>query len=212
MSSPASNQAPPRPGRPLAVGESGLVPQPDRPTQFPIRVPVMAECAGALLRCEVLGSTGNVLLLQCPDAQAALPPLGTPVRLRSDWDRQVLTGRIAAHGVAARFLVTIGERAIRRSRRFPVNLTGTANSGHLYGPTEVRIIDLSTGGARVEGLDLPIGTELELRFTPPGRPGPITVQGFVVRAIESAESPCLGIAFRLVQSSIDVLARQSSGA
>ena len=202
----------PLPTRPLAFGEAGLVPQPERPSQFPIRVPVIAECAGALVHAEVLGSTGNVLLLQGMDPNISVPALGTPIRMRVDWDRQLLSGRIAAHGVASRVLVSIGERAIRRSRRFPVNLVGTAKSAHLYGPVEVRIVDLSTGGARVEALDLPVGSELELCFAPPGRPAPINVLGFVVRVIEGGETPSVGVAFRMVQPSIDVLGRSSSNA
>src|SRR5579885_1238417 len=133
-----------------AAVSRGLIPQPERPSKFPIRVPVLAD----------FGSTNNVLLLEGLDRNVQLPPLGTPVRLRVEWDRQQLTGRVAAHGAATRFLVSIGERAIRRSRRFPVDLPGRARSAHLYGPVEVRITDLSTGGARVAGLDLPIGTEL----------------------------------------------------
>jgi hypothetical protein len=196
-----------RPGKPLAIGENGLVPQPDRPSKFPIRVPVVVQCAGRVIRCEVIGSTGNVLLLQGADANLSLPPIGEPVRLKVDWDRQMVSGRLAAHGVASRFLVTIGERAIRRSRRFPVDLPGTATSAHLYGPVEVRVTDLSTGGARVQGFDLPVGTELELCFTPPGRAEPINVLGFVVRSIGTPENASVGVAFRLVQPSVDVLAR-----
>ena len=70
----------------------GLVPQPERLGQFPIRVPCLAECAGTMLPCKVLGATGNVLLVQGLGTNVALPPLGTPVRLRVDWDRQLLSG------------------------------------------------------------------------------------------------------------------------
>jgi hypothetical protein len=181
---------------------AGLIPQPGRP-QLPIRVPVQAELGTLSMRAEVLGSTANVLLLQ--GTGESLPPLGTPVRLKLTWDKQSLNGRLAAHGVAGRFLVTIGERAIRGSRRFAVDLAGVARSSQLYGPIEVRIADLSTGGARVEGMDLPVGAEVELRFTPPGRKEPLTVLGFVVRRIDSDKTPTLGIAFRLVQPSMDVL-------
>ena len=184
--------------------EDGLIAQPDRPT-LPIRVPVIADCGGMIRLAEVIGSTGNVLLLQSLDPTAALPVLGTPVRLRVEWDRQMLNGRIAAHGVAGRFLVSIGERAIRSSRRFPVSLAGTAQSAHLYGAVEVRIADLSTGGARVEGIDLPVGSDVSLTFTPPGKAAPINVVGFVVRVIDGTEVPTLGVAFRLVQQSMDVL-------
>jgi hypothetical protein len=184
--------------------EGGLIAQPDRP-KLPIRVPVIADCGGSIRLAEVIGSTGNVLLLQALDPAVALPVLGTLVRLKVDWDRQVLNGRLAAHGVAGRFLVSIGERAIRTSRRFAVSLPGTAQSIHLYGTVEVRIADLSTGGARVEGIDLPVGSDVNLTFTPPGRPAPINVTGFVVRAIGGTEVPTLGVAFRLVQQSMDVL-------
>jgi hypothetical protein len=181
---------------------AGLIPQPGRP-QLPIRVPVHAELGTVFMRAEVLGSTANVLLLQ--GTGESLPPLGTPVRLKLNWDKQLLNGRLAAHGVAGRFLVTIGERAIRRSRRFPVDLSGVARSSLHCGPLEVRIVDLSAGGARVEGLELPVGAEVELRFTPPGRTEPLTVLGFVVRTIDGVETPTLGVAFRLVQPSMDVL-------
>jgi len=193
----------------LAVAPE-LIPQPGRP-QLPIRIPIQAEMNGAVLAGEVLGSTANVLLLQGPDG-ATLPPLGSPVRLTSDWDKQTLNGRLAAHGTAGRFLVTLGERAIRRSRRFQVDLPGTARNSQLDGPVEVRIKDLSTGGARVEGIILPIGAEVELCFTPPGRKQPLSVLAFVVRMIEQAASPTLGVAFRLVQPSMDVLSTSNTPA
>ncbi len=195
----------------LAVGDGGLVPQPQRHTQFPVRVPVIADCGGSVVKAEVLGSTSNVLLLQA-SGEKPLPALGTPVRLRVDWDQQVLTGRIAAHGVASRFLVTIGERAIRRSRRFNVDLPGIVKSAHLYGPVEVRVLDLSTGGARIQGLDLPGGSALELLFTPPGKAQPMNVLAFVVRAIDTTGVATVGIAFRMAQPSIDSLAAPAAQA
>jgi PilZ domain-containing protein len=188
------------------------IPQPHRPN-LPIRVPVAADFGGGtVLLAEVIGSTDNVLLLQGPDSGATLAPLGTPVRLRVGWDRQMLTGRLAAHGVEGRFLISIGERAIRRSRRFPVDLPGVARSPLLPGPVEVRVTDLSTGGARVEGVELAVGSEVELRFTPPGRPTPITVLGFVVRLIEIDGARSVGLAFRLVQPSTDLLGNAEQSA
>jgi hypothetical protein len=184
---------------------SGLIPQPSRPN-LPIRVPVAADFGGGnVVHAEVIGSTASVLLLQGPDTGAKVAQLGAPVRLRVDWDRQLLNCRLAAHGAAGRFLVSIGERAIRRSRRFAVDLLGVARAPHMADPVEVRVVDLSTGGARVEGIDLPVGSELELRFTPPGRPTPITVLGFVVRQTEINDARSVGLAFRLVQPSMDLL-------
>jgi hypothetical protein len=196
----------------LSIGEtdlgepagSVLIPQPDRPT-LPIRVPVDADFGGSVLHAEVIGSTANVVLLQGPATGAAIMPLGAPVRLRVDWDRQTLKGRLAAHGVEGRFLVSIGERAIRSARRFPVDLPGLAKSPQFIRMVEVRVIDLSTGGARIQGIDLPVGSDIELRFTPPGRPEPITVVGFVVRAMERDGLPSIGLAFRMAQPSLDLL-------
>lgn len=180
-----------------------LIPQPDA-LRLPIRVPVTADCGGSLMRAEVLGSTAGVLLLEALDLHAPLPALGTPIRLRSEWDRRALNGRIAAHGVASRFLVSIGERAIRRSKRVTLDVAGRARSAGSAALTDVRVMDLSAGGARVQGLDLPIGSEVGLYFTPPNHTEPINVSGFVVRVIEG-ERPSLGVAFRLVQPSMDVL-------
>jgi hypothetical protein len=188
--------------------QAGLIPQPDRPS-LPIRVPIVADYGGTITRAQIIGSTEGVLLVQGPD-DTPVPTLGTLIRLRVEWDRQLLQGRIAAHGVAGRYLVALGERPIRRSRRFPVDLPGTAGSAHLYGAVNVRITDLSTGGARVEGMDLPIGSDVELQFTPPGHTARLTVLGFVVRSISSADVPTVGVAFRLVQPSIDVLGSQGS--
>jgi hypothetical protein len=187
-------------GRPV-----GLVPQPQR-QHLPLRVPVVLELRTSSLAAEVLGSTASVLLLEARLSNPVLPPLGTLVRVRVEWDHQIITGRLAAHGAAGRFLVSLGEREIRRSRRFNVNLTGTALGACLQGPVEVRITDLSTGGARIEGVQPPIGSDLELCFTPPGRVAPITVSGFVVRSIDQAEVPTVGVAFRLSPASTDVLA------
>ena len=181
-----------------------LIPQPSRPS-LPLRVPVEANIGGVTVHAEVLGSTADVLLLQGHPDSPALPQLGTPVRLRLEWDRQQLNGRLAAHGIAGRFLVAVGERAIRRSRRFTVNLSGIARSKQLMGAVEVRITDVSAGGARVEGIDFPIGSEIDLHFTPPGRQAPIDVHGFVVRRIEPTDVPTVGIAFRLGQPSSEIL-------
>jgi PilZ domain-containing protein len=186
------------------MSNAALIPQPDRPS-LPLRVPVDVDLGATSVHAEVLGSTENVLLIQGSADNPSLPALGTPVRLRLNWDRRILNGRLAAHGVGGRFLVTLGERAIRRSRRFSVDLSGLARSASRAAGVEVRITDLSTGGARVEGLDLPIGTELALQFAPPGNAAPIDVLGFVVRTIEPADVPTVGVAFRLVQPSMDVL-------
>jgi hypothetical protein len=113
---------------------------------------------------------------------------------------------LAAHGVSSRFLVTLGERAIRRTRRFPVDLPATVRSAHLPAVEPARIVDLSTSGARVEGpvANLPVGAEVELRFTPPGQSEPRAFYGFVSRTIPGAPTPAVGIAFGLASPVLDL--------
>lgn len=187
----------------MHAAQAAPIAQPDR-LQLPLRVPALAEAGGLTWRAEVLGSTANVLLLQGEEG-VQLPALGTPIRLKLDWDRQLVIGRLAANGVASRFLVTVGERAIRRSRRFPVSLPGVIRSPHVQASHDVRVVDLSSGGARVEGIELPLGAELVLRLVPPGRGAAVDLHGFVVRSIEAAHVPTIGIAFRLGQPSVDLL-------
>lgn len=185
---------------------SALIPQPERP-RLPIQVPVVADLGGSSMPAAILGSTSGVLLVQGHLPRESQPPLGTPVRLRLEWDRQHLSGRLAAHGVGGRFLVALGERPIRRSRRFNVDLAASLRSGHLAGGVQqARVRDLSSGGARVEGIQLPIGADVELHFTPPDRSEPIAVLGFVVRLVERDGVKSIGVAFRLGQASIGVLA------
>ena len=184
----------------MHAAQTALIAQPDR-LQLPLKVPALAEAGGLTWRAEVLASTANVLLLQGNDGMQ-LPALGTPIRLKLDWDRQLVIGRLAANGVASRFLVTIGERSIRRSRRFPVSRPGVIRSPHVQASHDVRVTDLSAGGARVEGIELPLGTELVLRFVPPGASAPVDVHGFVVRFIAGAQLPTIGIAFRLGQPDV----------
>jgi hypothetical protein len=144
------------------------------------------------------------MLLQGPD-RAKLPPLGTPLRLKVLWDRQQLTGRMAAQGVSSRFLVTLGERAIRGTRRYPVDLPAIVRSPQSSGLEPARIVDLSTSGARVEGpaARLPLGAEVELRFTPPGQTEAMSVHGFVIRKIPGTQA--VGVAFRLASPVLELL-------
>jgi PilZ domain len=176
---------------------SAIVEQPP-PLEFPLRVPVVVAFGSSSIQAEVLGSSSHVMLLQGLES-TRLPALGTPLLLKVGWDRQQLSGRLAALGVSSRFLVTLGQRAIRRARRFPVDLSATLSSAHLPGVLQARIVDLSTGGARVEGpvASLPVGAEVELRFTPPGHSEPTAFHGFVSREIPNAATPAVGVAFGL---------------
>jgi hypothetical protein len=65
-------------------------------------------------------------------------------------------------------------------------------------PRGVEIIDLTTGGCRIRGLELPVGTTLALEFTPPSRDEPVSVRGVVAHGTHRADQPWIGLSFRLV--------------
>jgi hypothetical protein len=138
----------------------------------------------------------NMLVLEAADPHLALPAEGTTVTVEAP--RETLIGRVAEHGRGGRFLVALGERPVRRANRVRVTLPATARSAQLGEPREVEIVDLTTGGARVRGVQLPVGSEVNLHFTPPGREEPVTVRASVVHAGQAAQQPWIGLAFRLV--------------
>jgi acyl-coenzyme A thioesterase PaaI-like protein len=57
-----------------------------------------------------------------------------------------------------------------------------------------RVVDLSSSGARLAGVRLPVGSELEVSFVPPGRPYAVTMHCVVVRATNEAGSS-VGVTF-----------------
>jgi hypothetical protein len=62
----------------------------------------------------------------------------------------------------------------------------------------VEIADLTTSGARVRGIELPIDSEVTLDFTPPGRDDLVSVRAVVVHGTHRARQPWVGVRFRLV--------------
>jgi len=144
----------------------------------------------------LLHAARTVLVLEGVDPHQVLPPLGTQVTVAGAGEPQ--HGRLAEHGRGGRFLVSIGERAVRHSLRLRVALRGTLRSPALPAPLEVEIVDLTTGGARVRGVELPVGATVALDFTPPGRNDPVTVRALVKHGTHGASKPWIGIAFRLV--------------
>jgi hypothetical protein len=79
-----------------------------------------------------------------------------------------------------------------------VSLPGTLRCALLPQPLAVEIADLTTGGCRVRGVELPIGTNLSLDFTPPGREQSVSVRALVAHGTRNADRPWIGLAFRLV--------------
>ena len=139
----------------------------------------------------------GMLVLEATGPRQLLPPLGTLVSvLLADGQQQ--SGRLAEHGRGGRFLVAIGERPVRTSARLRVSLPGTLRTSALPGPTPVEIVDLTTGGARVRGVEVPVGSQVSLDFTPPGREDVVSVRAVVAHGTHRADRPWIGVRFRLV--------------
>jgi PilZ domain len=136
-----------------------------------------------------------------PDQQPSytLPAPGTPTTVvATDGSSQPLTGRLAEQGRGGRFLVALGDRPVRSGARLRVSLPATLRSPALPAPVTVEMVDLTTGGARVRGAELPVGTPVTLDFTPPGRHEPVSVRASVAHGTHGGAQPWVGVAFRLV--------------
>jgi hypothetical protein len=138
----------------------------------------------------------NMLVLEGGDAERRLPAPGTAVQITST--HETIVGRVAEHGRAGRFLVALGDRPVRRADRLRVSLPASIRATDQQHATAVEIVDLTTSGARVRGVELPVGSEVNLRFVPPGRSEAVTVRAQVVHATHDAAQPWVGVAFRLV--------------
>lgn len=144
----------------------------------------------------LLHAARTMLVLESTTPDQPLPDLGTDVSV--SWDAHTVTGRLAEHGRGGRFLVALGERPVRRAARLRVSLPATLRSAAAPEPQPVEIADLTTGGARVRGAELPVGSQVTLDFTPPGRTQPVTVRASVAHGTHNATRPWIGVTFRLV--------------
>jgi hypothetical protein len=138
----------------------------------------------------------GMLVLEATEPRQVLPPLGTLVMVSADG--QQLDGRLAEHGRGGRFLVAIGDRPVRTSVRLRVSLPGTLRSAELAKATPVEIVDLTTGGARVRGVEVTVGSRVTLDFAPPGRQDLVSVRAVVAHGTHRATLPWIGVRFRLV--------------
>ncbi len=138
----------------------------------------------------------EMLVLEASDPRLVLPPLGTLVRVTGQGEP--LSGRLAEHGRGGRFLLALGERPVRGSLRLRVSLPATLRSRALAQALTVEIVDLTTGGARIRGAELPVGSQVTLDFTPPGREQAVMVRAVVAHGTHRAEKPWIGVRFRLV--------------
>jgi len=144
----------------------------------------------------ILHTTRDMLVLEAADPRQTLPPLGTLMQVNGETLK--VSGRLAEHGRAGRFLVCLGSRPVRRAIRMRVSLPGTLRCPMLPAPLQVEIADLTTAGARVRGVELPVDCQVALDFTPPGRDQSVTVRALVAHATHGADRPWIGLVFRLV--------------
>lgn len=144
----------------------------------------------------IVHAARDMLVLEASDSRRDLPPLGTEMRVHGASGDVV--GRLAEQGRTGRFLVSIGTRPVRRGLRLRVSLPGTLRTPMLPQPLPVEIVDLTTGGCRVRGVELAVDQQVSLDFTPPGRDQPVTVRAIVAHGRHSAGQPWAGLRFRLV--------------
>src|SRR5437868_1755338 len=144
----------------------------------------------------MLHASRDMLVLEAADPRRPLPPVGTLVHVRGEIVKH--TGRLAEHGRRGRFLVSLGSRPVRRAIRLRVSLPGILRCSVLPEPLQVEIVDLTTAGARVRGVELPVDSQVALDFTPPGRDQSVTVRALVAHATHGADQPWVGLIFRLV--------------
>jgi hypothetical protein len=143
----------------------------------------------------VVHSARDMLVLEA-DPDVTLPSIGTTLQVSDGTDE--ISGRLAEHGRAGRFLVALGDRPVRRSLRMKVCLPATLRGRGLERPMTAEIVDLTTSGARIRGLELPVGSTVTIEFTPPYRHEPVSVRATVAHGTHGAERPWIGVLFRLV--------------
>jgi hypothetical protein len=149
-----------------------------------------------ITQAQLLHGSPSVLLLEGERPPGGPPQPGTPLRVGLPGLPRMVTARLAAYGQSGRYLVALGSRAVRGALRVRVDLPGVVRTASLTAPTSVRVLDLSSSGARVRGVQLPIGSDCELRFVPPGRNDTATLRCVVIRFVEDETDPGdLGLAF-----------------
>jgi hypothetical protein len=176
---------------PLAPPDTALAaPLPTDPARA-----VQVTFGRAVASARLVQATPNVLLLEGELPGGARLPVGTPLRVTRPGQAELLEARLAAHGDRGRYLVALGSRAVRGAARVRVDLPALARGRALGGQHSARVVDLSSSGARVRGVRLPVGSEFELCFVPPGRRAGVRLGCVVVRAVDDVEPPEVGVTF-----------------
>jgi hypothetical protein len=144
----------------------------------------------------VIHRSAALLILEAIDPRQVMPPLGALVHVTDDLG--TAETRMAEHGRGGRFLLSVGERPVRQALRVRVSVEARLRSPLLRDTVKVEIVDLTTSGARIRGLELPVGSQVTVEFTPPAREQPVSVRAIVAHGTHNADQPWIGVLFRLV--------------
>jgi hypothetical protein len=169
---------------------------------------------GQVARARLLQATPSVLLLEGPLPGGRELPIGSFLQVALPGQARTLEARLAAYGDGDRYLVSLGSRAVRGAVRMQVDLPAVARGPGLADEQPVRVVDLSSSGARLSGIRLPVGSDFELRFVPPGRRGSVAVRCVVVRAIDEGGPAEVGVTFSggSLSFSVELRQRRMAGA
>ena len=114
-------------------------------------------------------------------------------------------GTQALGATAERLRRLISHFRLTEARRQLVNIRVSARCEAWAGARVARIVDLSATGARIDGLEAPTGSDLQLTFTPSGGKS-VHRRARVMRSAYTDAGPWVGIAF------VDVQAKQARAA
>lgn len=156
---------------------------------------VLVSWGSGITRARLLRGTSSVLLLAGQKPSGAPLAPGAPLRVGLPGTPRMLPARLAAHVRGDMFLVSLGSRAVRGAARARVDLPAIVRAPFLSAALSVRVVDISSSGARLRGCSLPVGREFELTFVPPGRTDVVSLRCVAVRQIDSSDGPDVGSAF-----------------
>jgi hypothetical protein len=161
-----------------------------------IEAHALVSWPNGITRAQLLHMTASVLVLEGEHPPGAQPSPGLPVRVGLPGDPRMIAGRLAAFGRGGRFLVAVGSRPVRGAMRYRVDLPAVVRALATNEVSTAELIDLSSTGARLRGVRLPVGGECDLTFMPPGGHEVVNLRCVVVRTIAHAEQEDVGVAFR----------------
>jgi hypothetical protein len=155
----------------------------------------LVSWGNGITRARLLRVTRSVILVEGEKPNGTPLAPGAPLRVGLPGTPRMLPARLAAYGQANVFLVSLGSRAVRGASRTRVDLPAVVRSSFGQAPASALVVDLSTSGARLRGVPVPVGSECELIFVPPGRSKPVSLRCVAVRTIDTEDLGEVGVAF-----------------